>query len=115
MAGRVLIVEDEMLVSMMLEDMLEELGYKPMGPVGQLETALEIAREAAFEAVILDVNLNGQASFPVADVLRRRGIPFLFATGYGSAILPTAFHNIPVLQKPLQRRELKRLLAALLE
>ena len=114
MPGRVLIVEDEMLVSMLLEDMLEELGYQPVGPAARLDRALEKASDAAIEAAILDVNLNGQTSFSVANVLRRRGIPFIFVTGYDASVSSEHFQNTPVLQKPFQRHELARALDAIM-
>jgi CheY-like chemotaxis protein len=109
---RVLLVEDEMMVAMMLEDMLEELGYTSIGPVTQLCEAIRIADEDVFDAAILDVNLNGQVTYSVAEVLLRRGIPFVFATGYGSSVLDERFRNIPTLQKPFQSGELARALEA---
>ena len=82
-SGRVLVVEDEMMISMLLEDMLGELGYETVGPASRLESALDMARDADVQAAILDVNLHGRPTWPVAEILRERGIPFMFATGYG--------------------------------
>ncbi len=81
---RILVVEDEALLAMMIEDMLTEAGYEVVGPAPRLEDALELARNAAFDIAILDMNLAGVSSIPVADVLRSRGIPYVFATGYGN-------------------------------
>lgn len=110
--GRVLIVEDEMMVSMLLEDMLEELGYAVVGPVARLDAAVAMAGTAAIDAAVLDLNLNGRSTYPVAAALSARAIPFVFATGYDTTILPEPFRGMPALQKPFQRDELARALAA---
>lgn len=112
---RVFVVEDEMMVAMLIEDMLGELGCEIVGPAGRIEDALSIAGEAAMDAAVLDVNLNGRETYPVADMLRRRGIPFIFATGYGASGLAERFSATPVLQKPFQERDLARMLTAALE
>ncbi|QND66650.1 response regulator [Mesorhizobium loti] len=80
---RVLVVEDEALVAMLIEDMLLELGYEVLGPAMRLGPALEMARDEIFDLAVLDVNLANEQSFPVAQLLQERGIPFVFATGYG--------------------------------
>ena len=103
---RVLVVEDEMLVAMNIEDMLLDLGHEVAGLASRLEPALSLAREGAFDLAMLDVNLAGQQSFPIADVLIARGIPFLFATGYGSKGIAEAYRDRPVLQKPFRTRDL---------
>lgn len=112
---RVFVVEDEMMVAMLIEDMLGELGCEIVGPAGRIEDALAIVGEAAIDAAVLDVNLNGQETYPVADILKRRGIPFIFATGYGVGGLAERFSTTPVLQKPFQQRDLARMLIAALE
>lgn len=84
-----------------------ELGYEPVGPATKLESALSLANEAAIDAAILDLNLNGQETYAVAEVLSRRGIPFVFATGYGSAGLLEHYRGASTLQKPFQRHELE--------
>jgi CheY-like chemotaxis protein len=105
---RILIVEDEMLVAMNIEDMLLELGHEVAGIAGRIGPALSLAREGSFDAAMLDVNLAGDTSFPVADILVERGIPFLFATGYGiDGILPE-YRSRPVLQKPFRAADLAR-------
>lgn len=98
--GRVYNVEDEALVAMMLEDMITELGHEVVGIGARLDAALAAVPSIACDLAILDINLNGQMSFPVAHLLSGRGIPFLFASGYGAAGLDTAFQEIPVLSKP---------------
>jgi CheY-like chemotaxis protein len=107
---RVLVVEDEALVGMLLEEMLRELDYELAALSTHLDEALSLARAAQFDFALLDINLNGQYSFPVADVIRERGLPFLFATGYGSRILTAAYKDVPILQKPFSLDELRRTL-----
>ena len=104
---RVLVVEDEALVSMMLEDMLDDLGCAVIGPAASLSTGLAMAREGGFDAAVLDVNLAGQQVFPIADVLAANGVPFVFATGYGRAGLREQDGARPVVQKPYSLRELE--------
>ena len=111
---RILLVEDELMIRMLLEDMLKELGYTVAGEAGRIEDALVAAQKADFDLAILDVNLNGERTFPIADVLAERGVPFVFATGYGVTNLPAGFSGRPVLQKPFQQEELERVLRAAL-
>jgi CheY-like chemotaxis protein len=97
----VLVVEDEALVSFMLVDYLEELGCQVVATASRLEEALEMAASlTALDLAVLDVNLAGEMSYPVAELLRSRGVPFLFATGYGTDGLPEGMRNVPVLSKP---------------
>src|SRR3954464_66381 len=77
---RVLVVEDEMMVSMLIEDMLADLGCSVVGPASRLDEAMQLAKEAALDCAVLDVNLGAQPIFPLADVLREKGVPFAFAT-----------------------------------
>lgn len=112
---RVLVVEDEVLIGMLLEDMLGDLGYEIAGTASRVDDAAALAREGQFDAAILDVNLNGQEVFPVAEILAGRGIPFVFATGYGERGLPLAHQHRPTLQKPFQQETLERQLAGLFE
>lgn len=102
-----------MLVAMNIEDMLLELGHEVAGLAGRLGPALALAREARFDAAMLDVNLAGERSFPVADLLVERKIPFLFATGYGRPGIEERFRDRPILQKPFRTAELAAALAAL--
>jgi CheY-like chemotaxis protein len=109
---RVLIVEDEMLVAMNIEDMVLELGHEVAGIANRLEPALLLAREGAFDIALLDVNLAGSLSFPVAAVLRDRNIPFLFATGYGMKGMAEEFGSSTVLQKPFRGQDLEQAIEA---
>jgi CheY-like chemotaxis protein len=110
---RVLVVEDEMMVSMLIEDMLEDLGCTVVGPASRLDEALALAGEAELDCAVLDVNLGGQSIFPLADLLRAKGAPFAFATGYGDAGLRDVDKGSPVLQKPFRETDLARVLAVL--
>ena len=111
---RLLVVEDEYLIRMLLEDMLDDLGYRVAAAVGTLSEARQIATDGDFSAAILDVNLAGQEIFPVADILANRGLPFVFVTGYGERSLPEPYRGRPALQKPFQAEQLKNTLAGLL-
>jgi len=110
---RVLVVEDEMMVSMLIEDMLAELGCEVVGPASRLEEAMRLAHEANLDCAVLDVNLGGRPIFPLADLLRERGAPFAFATGYGDAGLREVDRGSPVLQKPFREGDLARVLREL--
>ncbi len=112
-AKRALVVEDEYLIRMLLEDMLVDIGYEIAAAVGTIKEASDIAATAEFDFAILDVNLDGQQVFPVAEILARRGVPFVFVTGYGENSLPDPFRGRPALQKPFQADALKATLAAL--
>jgi DNA-binding response OmpR family regulator len=96
-----------MMVSMLLEDMLRDMGHVVVGPATRLEIAIESARTDPIDGAILDLNLNGVNTYKVAEVLRERNIPFIFATGYGSSALVERFRSAPVLQKPFLRGELE--------
>jgi CheY-like chemotaxis protein len=113
-ARRILVVEDEILISMLLEDMLADLGYEVAATASRVDEALALARTAEIHAAILDVNLNGEDVFPVADVLAGRSIPFVFATGYGERVLPAAYKERPTLQKPFEQSSLEREIGKLL-
>jgi CheY-like chemotaxis protein len=109
---RVLVVEDEMMIRMLLQDMLDDLGHTLAGEAGGIDEALALARQAEFDIAILDVNLNGQPISPVVEVLVQRGLPFVFATGYGQRGVPEPYRMIPTLQKPFQADALALALAA---
>jgi CheY-like chemotaxis protein len=109
-AKRVLVVEDELMIRMLLEDMLGELGYTVAAEAAHLEEALEATRKGGFDLAILDVNLDGQPISPVVDALVARGTPFLFATGYGERGLPEPYRGRPTLKKPFQLEGLKQML-----
>jgi CheY-like chemotaxis protein len=111
-AKRILVVEDELMIRMLLEDMLGELGYA-VAAEARIDEALEATKNADFDLAILDANLNGQPVSPVADALVARGTPFLFATGYGE--LPEPYCDRPMLKKPFQMDGLKRMLQSALD
>jgi DNA-binding response OmpR family regulator len=111
---RALVVEDEVVIGMLIEDMLAELGHEVVAISTHLEEALRLARSSNIDFAILDVNLNGQRSLPVADVLQQRSVPFMFATGYGSKVLRSPYQDIATLQKPFELEELKRVLSEVL-
>src|SRR5262245_13993058 len=109
-ARRVLVVEDEIMIRMLLEDMLADLGYGVAASAGGLNEAIALARESDFDLAILDVNLNGDPVYPVADLLIERGVPFAFSTGYGERGLPEPYRDRPTLQKPFQLENLENIL-----
>jgi CheY-like chemotaxis protein len=111
---RVLIVEDELMIRMLLEDMLGELGYTIAAQASRMDEALAAAERADFDLAILDVNLNGETSAPVAEALAARGCPFVFSTGYGNSGLPERFRDRPTLKKPFQIDGLGRTLESAL-
>lgn len=106
--GRVYIVEDEALVAMLIEDMVTELGHEVVGMAKSLGEALLVAQDIQCDIALLDINLNGQKSFPVAQALAERGIPFLFASGYGAAGLEAGFLDRPILSKPFSIAQLDK-------
>lgn len=106
MALKILLVEDEMLIALLLEDMVTELGFEVVGPAMRLQSALALAREETFDLAIVDINLANEKSFPIADALRERGIPFIFATGYGTNGLDEAYRGTRTIQKPFESEDL---------
>jgi CheY-like chemotaxis protein len=107
---RILVVEDELMIRMLLEDMLGELGYTVAATAANMVEALEAAKNIDVDLAILDVNLNGEPISPVADALVARGVPFVFATGYGEHGLPEPYRGRPTLKKPFQLDGLKQML-----
>ncbi|TXL70614.1 response regulator [Vineibacter terrae] len=97
---RVFVVEDEALLVLALEDLLSDMGCDLVGHAQQLEDALSKASALDFDVAILDVNLGGVRSDPVGEALARRGIPFVFVSGYGEAALPAGFRDCPLVNKP---------------
>jgi len=110
---KVLVVEDEALVSMLVEDMLTDLGCAIVGPAAEIEEALRLAGSAEIDAALLDVKLGGRLIFPVAYALKARGVPFAFASGYGEAGLTEDHRGAAVLQKPFREADLRRVLEGL--
>ena len=103
-----------MIVAWLLEDMLADLGCAVVGPAARINQALAMIDAEAIDVAVLDVNLNGQMSYPVADALAARGVPFVISTGYDKTTLRDHYRTFPVLQKPIRRSELSDTLAKLL-
>ncbi len=102
-----------MLIGMLLEDMLAEMGHEVVAVVPRVNEALATVQQEVFDVAILDVHLGGQSAFPVAEALIDRGIPFVFATGYGERGLPEKYRGRPILQKPFAKDDLERILKSL--
>lgn len=112
---RVLLVEDEAMIAFAVEDILLDLGCEVVGPAFRLEDAVELASAEMIDAAILDVNLNDQRSYAVADELKRRGIPFLFATGYGEDGVDWNGATPAILPKPYRKDQIAAALGRLLD
>jgi CheY-like chemotaxis protein len=113
--GSVFLVEDEVMIRMMVADMLEELGYRVVAEAGEINEAIRLAQSAEFDLAILDVNVNGKVISPVAELIKARNLPFIFATGYGSSGLPEEYRDRPALQKPFQLETLRRMIESALK
>jgi CheY-like chemotaxis protein len=113
-ARRVLVVEDDVMIRMLIEDMLTDLGFAVAAEASKVHEALAAVQSADIDVAILDVNLSGETTGPVAEALAARGTPFVFATGYGEHGLPEQFRDRPLLKKPFQIDTLKRMLDAAL-
>jgi CheY-like chemotaxis protein len=105
---RILVVEDESLVAMLLETILEDMGAVPVGAISTVDEALEVlADDPLLDAALLDVNVAGKEVFPVAEALKARDIPFVFSTGYGEGGLPDHWRGQPTIQKPFTEDAVK--------
>jgi PAS domain S-box-containing protein len=109
---RVLLVEDEALVAMMIQECLTECGHSVVGPISRASDALQAAKESDYDAAILDINLGDGMAYPVADIVSARGLPFVFVTGYEADTIDERFSHVPILQKPIERQMLERLFLA---
>ena len=109
---RVLVIEDESMIRMLLDGMLSDIGYTMTAEAGALDEAMALARQDDFDVAILDVNLHSEPITPVAEILTQRGLPFVFATGADLRGVPEAYRAHPILQKPFRVEELKRALQA---
>ena len=103
---RVLVVEDEYFVAILIEEILESAGCVVMGPIPRLLEALDAVDHEDYDVAVLDVNLAGERIDPVADALSERNVPFLFVTGYGASALPGEYAERPLLHKPFRMAEL---------
>lgn len=104
-----------MLVAMLIEDAVTDLGHQVVGPAMRLEAALEAIDSEIFDFAILDINLAGKTSFPVADILSDRGIPFMFASGYGRAGLNERHRDAHIVKKPFAGHQLEEALERILK
>jgi DNA-binding NtrC family response regulator len=111
----VFLVEDETLIRMMVGDMVEELGHTVVAEAANIKEALVLAQTSNFEIAILDINVGGERIDPVADIIARRGLPFIFASGYGAAGLSEKFCERRVLQKPFVLERLGQAIEEALE
>jgi DNA-binding response OmpR family regulator len=112
---RILVLDDEPLISMMLEEWLTELGYETLGPANSVRSALDFIANAALDAAILDVSLGDEQCYSVADALRGRGIPFALATGHGAHGVDIRFKDALVLSKPFDFEEVRDVMAKLFD
>ena len=106
---RILVLEDEPLVAAGLQEGLSDIGYDVIGPFSRAAQALEALHDMGIDAAILDVNLETGTSYPVAEALMKRGVPFVFVTGYGAGGIDARFRSVPVYQKPLEHKMLEQL------
>ena len=109
-SGRVLLVEDEALVGMMMTDFLRDIGFHVVGPFGSVAEAIDAIEREQLQAAILDINLRGELIYDLADELNGRGVPIVFVTGYGADAVDRRFADFPVLQKPVDSAALRRVL-----
>jgi len=110
---RILLVEDDASISMMMEEFMETLGCVVVAAPSRLAAAAKQAAEGDFDMATLDINLAGELSYPVADILRSRAIPFLFVTGYGTLGVPDHLRDAPLLAKPFPMRQLAAILGTI--
>lgn len=108
---RVLVVEDEGPVAMLIEDMLEDLGCTVAGSAASVEEAMRLVDAGGYDLALLDVNIAGRTVLPVAEALRRRGAPFAIASGYGAAGVPDSLRGAPIIQKPFRSADLESALS----
>ena len=108
----ILVVEDEFLIASDIESTLIDLGCTVVGPVPTVAEALLAVGKGRIDGAILDVNVDGEFVYPVADVLRERGVPIVFATGYGDSVLDERYRDVPTLAKPFNQKRLSALTIA---
>ncbi len=110
---RILVVEDDYMIAYDMVDALRAAGAVPVGPVGRMGDTLKLLRtEAALDGAVLDVDLHGTPSYPIADALIANGVPFVFATGFSAEALDPAYRHHPRLEKPISERALAAILLA---
>jgi CheY-like chemotaxis protein len=111
---RILVVEDEILILMMIEDMLADLGCKSISAATKNEQAIALVEGQVFDVALLDMNLNGKISLDVADALAARGVPFVYCTGNSVHDTRDGFRDRPVLKKPFSHEQLTKAISGLL-
>jgi CheY-like chemotaxis protein len=111
---RILIVEDSPVIALAIEDMLHALGHVPLGPVGNMASALEMARTGQMDAAVVDLNVRGTKTFALLKILDDRNVPFLIISGYADWKMPNEWLARPRLQKPFSERQLREKLAEVL-
>jgi CheY-like chemotaxis protein len=112
--ARVLLVEDEWMISALLADLLHEFGCEVVGPASHITQAVELASVAQFDCALLDLNLAGEPVYPVATILSGRNVPFAFITGYRQNQIELSFRERPILRKPFSSEDLSQILVGLL-
>lgn len=110
---RILVVEDETAIAMIIEEVLREAGFEVVGPVSKLGTALSLAQTEILDAAVLDITIRGGLVYPVADILTQRNVPFVLASGYGEWALPEAYRGVPHLSKPFTPEDIDCMLVEL--
>jgi len=111
---RILIVEDSPVIALATEDMLRAFGYVPLGPAGNMASALELAESEEMDAAIVDLNIRGTKSFTLLSILDRRDVPFLIISGYADWKMPEEWSGRPRLQKPFSETQLQAKLTEIL-
>ena len=106
--GSVMLVEDEAIVALAVNDSLTDMGFSVIGPFSRVSDACRALQDNQVDAAILDINLDGEMVYSLAEMLTARKIPFVFATGYGAESIEARFEHIPVLQKPIEKEMLTR-------
>jgi two-component sensor histidine kinase/CheY-like chemotaxis protein len=112
--SRLLLVEDELMVGMFMQEVLLTIGYRPTDPVGRLSEAIAAANTERFLGAVLDMNLNGEIVYPLAELLTAQSVPFLFVTGYAPQTVDPRFASVPILQKPVLEEQLATMLEKVL-
>src|SRR6185437_4882666 len=113
-APRLLLVEDELVVGVFMQELLEAIGYRSTEPIGRLSDALAAAKRERFRGAVLDMNLNGEIVYPLAELLTAQKVPFIFVTGYAPRSVDTRFTSVPILQKPVLQDDLAAILEQVL-
>jgi CheY-like chemotaxis protein len=111
---RLLLVEDEALIMLNVKSMLHDMGWEVAGTAAKIDAAIQLAQTGSFDAAIIDINLDGAVTYPVADILREREIPFAFITGYGRSAINHSYSEVPILHKPFGPDQLQAVVDRLL-